>query len=96
VPNDSDYIASPAGSTTVTVELRQGTTLIATRSVTPVIGVTETHVFPLTSDEFLAISDFTALAIWLTKESSTVKLQLTALATPGDTTAILYVRVGAV
>jgi hypothetical protein len=93
VPNDSDYISSPpSNGNTLTIELRQSATLIKQWTVNPT--ALETNVLALTAGERAAISDWTALAVWVSVNggANIAKLKLDNLTTPQAGGGTLYIR----
>jgi len=91
VPNDDDYILSPTTISTLTVELRQGTTLIATRVITP-SALFETTVITLTGPEAASITNWADLALWFDVDGDIAKLKLTTMPTPLAGPVYLYIR----
>jgi len=97
VPNDSDWINSPSTTGDLTVELRQGTTLIATRTQAAPTSYT-TYIFTLTGGEVATITNWSNLAVWLSVNGTAIaKLQLGTLSTPVDASGTkLYIRMTSV
>lgn len=98
VPDDSStYIYSPISDGTCVVELREGSTLIATRTIArpSTVDQWQTFVYELTTGEKNAVSDWTNLAFWFTVNGSDVaKVKLQSGSVPGTLAdpVIMYVR----
>jgi hypothetical protein len=95
VPDDTDYVRSPSTTGNLTVEIRQGTTLIATRTIVP-SSVFETVVVTLTGGEVASVTDWTQLAVWLTVDTDTLKMGLSTIVGPLSAgPVVLYIRLRA-
>ena len=82
VPNDADYIYACSDDGTYVLELRQNSTLIATRTLAANADLT-TYLFTLTAGERATITDWSNLYVWFTVNgTNTAKLKLTLLYPP--------------
>ena len=92
VPNDSNYIFSPLCEDQLEVQLREGSTLIATRVLTA--SMLETFVIILTTEERSLITDWTNLSVWLDVyvTGQVVKFALGPMNPPYPGPVMLYVR----
>lgn len=93
VPDDADWIRSPQCDGSYVMSLRQGTTLIASRTITAEPGVFQTYIFTLTGIERELITEWGELSIWFTVNGvDTAKLQLSHIFRPDEGPITMYVR----
>lgn len=93
VPDDSDYIYSQFCDGTLVIELREGTTLIAQRTVLRTVTSAETYVYTLTAGERAAITNWSDLSLWFTVNGTdTAKVKLQTLSTPDAGPVSMYIR----
>lgn len=92
VANDTNYISAPLCDGRLAVQLRQGTTLIAERILTP--DTMETFVIALTTEERNLVTNWSNLSIWLDVYvvDQIVKCALGPMNPPHPGTVYLYVR----